>query len=138
MQSKISVGSGMLWGKGFLQSTQSRLDFLPETHTDFVFAVFAEEWGFVGAAGLLVLYGLILTRLLVIAWRARERFGALLAVGAAALVFWPTLFNIGMNIGVLPVVGIPLPLVSYGGSSLLTVMLVMGLALNVSTRRAIF
>ena len=103
-----------------------------------MFAVFAEEWGFVGAAGLLVLYGLILTRLLVIAWRARERFGALLAVGTAALVFWPTLFNIGMNIGVLPVVGIPLPLVSYGGSSLLTVMLVMGLALNVSTRRAIF
>lgn len=138
VQSKISVGSGMLWGKGFLQSTQSRLDFLPETHTDFVFAVFAEEWGFVGAAGLLILYGLILTRLLMIAWRARERFGALLAVGVAALVFWPTLFNIGMNIGVLPVVGIPLPLVSYGGSSLLTVMLVMGLALNVSTRRAIF
>lgn len=138
VQSKISVGSGMFWGKGFLQSTQSRLDFLPETHTDFVFAVFAEEWGFVGAVGLLVLYGLVLIRLLVIARRARDRFGSLVAVGAAALVFWPTLFNIGMNIGVLPVVGIPLPLVSYGGSSLLTVMIVIGLALNVSTRRAIF
>ena len=138
IQSKISVGSGMFWGKGFLQSTQSRLDFLPETHTDFVFAVFAEEWGFVGAVGLLVLYGFVLLRLLIIAWRARDRFGSLLAVGCAALIFWPTLFNIGMNIGVLPVVGVPLPLVSYGGSSLLTVMIAIGLALNVSTRRAIF
>ncbi len=138
IQSKISVGSGMVWGKGFLQSTQSRLDFLPETHTDFVFAVFAEEWGFVGATALLGLYALLLVRLLVIAWRARDRFGSLLAVGCAALVFWPALFNIGMNIGLLPVVGTPLPLVSYGGSSLLTVMIAIGLALNVSTRRAIF
>ena len=137
-QSTISVGSGMVWGKGFLQSTQNRLDFLPETHTDFVFAVFAEEWGFVGAVGLLVLYGLVLIRLLVIARRARDRFGSLIAVGAAALIFWPTLFNIGMNIGLLPVVGIPLPLVSYGGSALSTVMVAIGLALNVSTRRAIF
>ena len=128
----------MVWGKGFLQSTQSRLDFLPETHTDFVFAVFAEEWGFVGATALLGLYALLLVRLLVIAWRARDRFGSLLAVGCAALVFWPALFNIGMNIGLLPVVGTPLPLVSYGGSSLLTVMIAIGLALNVSTRRAIF
>lgn len=138
IQSKISVGSGMLWGKGFLQSTQSRLDFLPETHTDFIFAVFAEEWGFVGAVGLLVLYGCVLLRLLMIAWRARDRFGSLLTVGCAALIFWPALFNIGMNIGVLPVVGVPLPLVSYGGSSLLTIMIAIGLALNVSTRRAIF
>ncbi len=137
-QSTISVGSGMFWGKGFLQSTQNRLDFLPETHTDFVFAVFAEEWGFVGAVGLIGLYGLMLLRLLVIARRARDRFGSLIAVGAAALIFWPTLFNVGMNIGVLPVVGIPLPLVSYGGSSLLTIMIAIGLALNVSTRRAIF
>lgn len=138
IQSKITVGSGMLWGKGFLQGTQNRLDFLPEKHTDFVFAVLAEEWGFVGALVLLTLYAALLGRLLVIAWEARDRFGALLAVGAASMVFWQLLINIGMNIGVLPVVGVPLPLLSYGGSSLLTVMITLGLALNVSTRRFLF
>jgi rod shape determining protein RodA len=138
IQSKISIGSGMVWGKGFLQGTQSRLDFLPEKHTDFIFAVLAEEWGFVGVVVLLVLYGALLGRLLEIAWKARDRFGACLAVGGAAIVFWQVLINIGMNIGILPVVGVPLPLLSYGGSSLLTMMVAMGLALNVSTRRFLF
>ena len=138
LQSKITVGSGMLWGKGFLQGTQNRLDFLPEKHTDFVFAVLAEEWGFVGAVIVLALYGALLARLLLIAWRARDRFGSLLAVGAASIIFWQLLINIGMNIGILPVVGVPLPLLSYGGSSLLTVMMTLGLALNVSTRRFLF
>ena len=138
IQSKITVGSGMLWGKGFLQGTQNRLDFLPEKHTDFVFAVMAEEWGFVGTVVLLTLYGALLLRLLMIAWKARDRFGAFIAVGAASIVFWQMLINIGMNLGMLPVVGVPLPLLSYGGSSLLTVMVALGLALNVSTRRSLF
>jgi rod shape determining protein RodA len=138
IQSKISIGSGMLWGKGFLQGTQSQLDFLPEKHTDFVFSVLAEEWGFVGIIFLLSLYGVLLARLLMIAWKARDRFGSCVVVGGAAIVFWQLLINIGMNIGILPVVGVPLPFLSYGGSSLLTVMIAMGLALNVSTRRFLF
>jgi rod shape determining protein RodA len=138
IQSKITIGSGMLWGKGFLQGTQNRLDFLPEKHTDFVFAVVAEEWGFVGAAILLVLYGVLIAKLLTIAWQARDRFGFCLAIGAVSVVFWQLLINLGMNLGVLPVVGVPLPLLSYGGSSLLTMMMFLGLALNVSTRRSLF
>lgn len=138
IQSKITVGSGMLWGKGFLQGTQNRLDFLPEKHTDFVFAVVAEEWGFIGTMALLALYCALLMRLLVIAGKARDRFSALTAVGVASIVFWQMLINIGMNLGMLPVVGVPLPLLSYGGSSLLMVMIALGLALNVSTRRLLF
>ena len=107
IQSKMTVGSGMLWGKGFLLGTQNRLDFLPEKHTDFIFAVFAEEWGFVGALGLLVLYCALLIRLLVIALRARERFGLLLTVGVAGIIFWQIVINTGMNVGALPVVGVP-------------------------------
>jgi rod shape determining protein RodA len=138
IQSKITIGSGMLWGKGFLQGTQNRLDFLPEKHTDFVFAVVAEEWGFVGALVLLVLYSALLIKLLTIAWQARDRFGFCLAIGAVSVVFWQLLMNLGMNLGVLPVVGVPLPLLTYGGSSLLTIMMCLGLALNVSTRRSLF
>lgn len=138
IQSKVTIGSGMVWGKGFLQGTQNRLDFLPEKHTDFVFAVVAEEWGFIGAVALLALYGALLAKLLSIAWQARDRFGACLAVGAASAVFWQLLINLGMNLGVLPVVGVPLPLLSYGGSSLLTMMTCLGLALNVSTRRSLY
>ncbi len=138
IQSKITVGSGMLWGKGFLQGTQNRLDFLPEKHTDFVFAVMAEEWGFLGAVVLLTLYCALLMRLLIIAAKARDRFGAFVVVGATSIIFWQVLINVGMNLGILPVVGVPLPLLSYGGSSLLTVMIALGLALNVSTRRFLF
>lgn len=138
IQSKITVGSGMIWGKGFLQGTQNRLDFLPEKHTDFVFAVLAEEWGFAGAALLLTLYAALLIRLLYVAWRARDRFGALLAVGVAAIVFWQVVINVGMNTGILPVIGVPLPFLSYGGSALLTLMVGVGLAINVSTRRFLF
>ncbi len=138
IQSKITIGSGMVWGKGFLQGTQNRLDFLPEKHTDFVFAVVAEEWGFVGASFLLILYGALMAKLLAIAWQAHDRFGFCLAIGAVSVIFWQLLINLGMNLGVLPVVGVPLPLLSYGGSSLLTVMMCLGLALNVSTRRFLF
>lgn len=137
IQAKITVGSGMLWGKGFLQGTQNRLDFLPEKHTDFIFAVIAEEWGFVGAIVLLALYGALMAKLLAIAWQVRDRFGFCLAIGAVSVVFWQLLINLGMNLGVLPVVGVPLPLLSYGGSSLVTVMMCLGLALNVSSRRTL-
>lgn len=135
IQSKIAVGSGQFWGKGFLYGTQSQLHFLPEQHTDFVFSVFAEEWGFVGSAALAFLYlGLSLWGL-VIARNCKERFGQLLALGVTALLFWQVFINLCMVTGLMPVVGIPLPLFSYGGSSLITTMLALGLLLNLRMRR---
>ena len=135
IQSKIAVGSGQFWGKGFLSGTQSQLHFLPEQHTDFVFSVFAEEWGFVGSAALVFLYlGLALWGL-VIARNCKERFGQLLALGVTALLFWQVFINLCMVTGLMPVVGIPLPLFSYGGSSLITTMLALGLLLNLRMRR---
>lgn len=135
IQSKIAVGSGQFWGKGFLQGTQSQLHFLPEQHTDFVFSVFAEEWGFAGSAFLLLLYlGLILWGLQV-ARTCKDRFGQFLAVGVTALIFWQVFINLCMVTGLMPVVGIPLPLFSYGGSSLVTTMLALGILLNIRMRR---
>ncbi len=138
IQSKIAVGSGMMWGKGFLAGTQNHLDFLPEQHTDFIFSVFSEEWGFVGAAGLMMLYLAVLLRGMVIALRARDRFGGLLTLGLMSIVFWQVVVNVGMTTGMLPVVGIPLPFFSYGGSSLFCLLLGTGLVMNVSTRRFLF
>jgi rod shape determining protein RodA len=138
IQSKIAVGSGQFWGKGFLQGTQSQLHFLPEQHTDFVFSVFAEEWGFVGSAAVVLLYlGLCLWGVL-IARSCKDRFGQLLALGVTALLFWQVFVNLCMVTGLLPVVGIPLPLFSYGGSSLITTMLALGLLLNLRMRRFLF
>jgi rod shape determining protein RodA len=135
IQSKIAVGSGQFWGKGFLHGTQSQLHFLPEQHTDFVFSVFAEEWGFVGSAALVFLYlGLSLWGLF-IARSCKERFGQLLALGVTALLFWQVFINLCMVTGLMPVVGIPLPLFSYGGSSLITTMLALGILLNLRMRR---
>jgi rod shape determining protein RodA len=138
IQSKIAVGSGMFWGKGFLHGTQNRLQFLPEQHTDFIFSVFAEEWGFAGCATLAVLYLALLLRLFQIVARAKDRFGALLVFGVLAIVFWQAFVNMAMTTGLLPVVGITLPLFSYGGSSMITLLLGVGLALNVSMRRFTF
>ncbi len=138
IQSKIAVGSGMMWGKGFLRGTQNHLNFLPEQHTDFIFSVFAEEWGFVGAALLVALYLALVLRGLVIAARARDRFGVLLVLGLTSVVFWQAVINVGMTTGLLPVVGIPLPFFSYGGSSLLCLLVGVGLAMNVSMRRYYF
>ncbi|MCW8891809.1 MAG: rod shape-determining protein RodA [Deltaproteobacteria bacterium] len=138
IQSKIAVGSGGLFGKGFLQGTQSQLSFLPERHTDFAFSVFAEEWGFAGSLILLALYLFLIIWGLYVARRAVDRFGLFLAVGVTAMIFWHIVVNLGMVIGLLPVVGVPLPLFSYGGTSMVTTMIGVGLLMNVSMRRFMF
>ncbi len=134
-QSMIAVGSGQLWGKGHRGGTQTQLSFLPEQHTDFAFSVWAEEMGLMGCALLLFLYLMLLIVALAVAADARDTYGSLVAVGVAALILWQTLINVGMVIGVAPVVGLTLPLFSYGGSSLLTTMCGLGLLLNVHFRR---
>jgi rod shape determining protein RodA len=138
IQSKIAVGSGQLTGKGFMAGTQTQLHFLPEQHTDFAFSVLAEEWGFLGAAVVLLLLAVIIYRGLYNALKAKDRVGMLVVVGATACIFWPAVINVGMVLGLFPVVGIPLPFISYGGSSTLTTMAAMGLIQGVSIHRFIF
>jgi rod shape determining protein RodA len=138
IQSKIAVGSGGFWGKGFLQGTQSQLSFLPERHTDFAFSVFAEEWGFFGSSLLLLGYMFLIIWGIYIARRASDRFGMFLAIGVTAMIFWHIVVNLGMVIGLLPVVGVPLPLFSYGGTSMVTTMVGIGLLMSVSMRRFMF
>jgi rod shape determining protein RodA len=138
IQSEIAIGSGGPWGKGFLKGTQARLNFLPEQSTDFIFAVFAEEFGLAGSILLLTLYAILILRGAWIARHTRDRFGALLAIGLVAIVFWQVAINIGMASGLLPVVGITLPLVSYGGSSLIAMMMAMGLLISINIRRYFF
>lgn len=135
LQSKIAVGSGGKFGKGYLEGTQGHLHFLPERHTDFAFAVWGEEWGFVGSFIFLGLYFALLVWGLYIAMNARDRFGVLLAFGVVILIFWQAVINLLMILGFLPVVGIPLPLVSYGGSSLMTTMICCAILMNVRMRR---
>jgi rod shape determining protein RodA len=137
-QSKIAIGSGMFWGKGFLNGTQTSLHFLPEQHTDFAFSVLAEEWGFLGSFVLLTIYFTLILWGLSIAGNSRDRFGVLIAFGVLAILFWQLVINVCMTTGLLPVVGIPLVLISYGGSSVLSVMGGLGLLLNVSMRRFMF
>ncbi len=135
IQSKTAIGSGGLYGKGWLQGTQSQLDFLPESHTDFIIAVQAEEFGLIGVCLLLVLYVLIVARGLMIAYSAQDSFGRTLA-GSLTLTFFVYVFvNIGMVSGLLPVVGVPLPLVSYGGTSIITLMAAFGVLMSISTHR---
>jgi len=138
IQSKIAVGSGQILGKGFLKGTQTRLKFLPENHTDFAFSVWAEEWGFIGSVFLLMLYLILILWGINIAKNSKDRFGSTLAIGITAVVFWQLVINVGMTIGLMPVVGIPLVLFSYGGSSVLSTMLGMGLLMNISIRRFMF
>jgi len=135
IQSKIAIGSGGFYGKGWLNGTQSHLEFLPEKTTDFIFAVFSEEFGLVGSLILLMLYGFIIFRGLYISTRAQDTFSRLLA-GSLIMTFFVYAFvNISMVIGILPVVGIPLPLVSYGGTSLVTLMASFGILMSVHTHR---
>ena len=138
LQSRIAVGSGGLLGKGWLEGTQTQLRFLPTQHTDFVFSVLAEEWGFVGSAFILSLYLLLLLWGLWIARNSKDSFGALLAVGLVGTLFWPATVNVAMVLGLAPVIGVPLPLFSYGGSALLSAGIAVGLLLNVSMRRYVF
>lgn len=135
IQSKIAIGSGGLHGKGWLESTQSKLDFLPESSTDFIFSVFAEEFGLLGCLSLLTLYLLIISRCLYIAVQAQDSYSQLLA-GSLTLTFFVYVFvNIGMVIGILPVVGIPLPLISYGGTSMTTLLAGFGILMSIHTHR---
>ncbi len=135
IQSKIAVGSGMICGKGFLKGTQNILAFLPEQHTDFIFSVLAEEWGFIGSLVILVIFLMFIIRGLSIAYGCRDVFGTMLASGITALIAWQIFINIGMVMGLMPVVGVPLPFVSYGGSSIITLMICIGILLNISMRR---
>ena len=138
IQSKIAIGSGMLSGKGFLKGTQNALAFLPEQHTDFIFSVLSEEWGFVGSTTVLVLFLILIIWGLAVAYACRDHFGTLLAAGITALIFWQVLINIGMVTGLMPVVGVTLPFISYGGSSIVTMMIGAGILMNISMRRFMF
>ncbi|MCI6159114.1 MAG: rod shape-determining protein RodA [Selenomonadaceae bacterium] len=135
IQSKIAIGSGMLFGKGLFHGTQSQLNFLPENHTDFIFAVVGEELGFIGAAFLLLLYLIVLWRGMKIAQDASDVFGRLLAVGITSMLAFHVLVNVGMTMGIMPVTGIPLPLMSYGVSSLTTNILSIAILLNIQLRK---
>ena len=135
IQAKIAIGSGGFWGKGFASGTQSRLGFVPVSHADFIFAAFAEEQGFVGTLIVLLLYLALLLRLLDGAQMAVDRAGSYLLVGFAAVLFFQVAVNVGMMIGFFPITGIPLPLMSQGGSSAMFTFLGLGLAMSVSMRR---
>jgi rod shape determining protein RodA len=135
LQSKIAVGAGGLWGKGTNQGTQTQGDFLPIPYTDFIFAAFCEEHGFVGGIGILLLYFLILTRLIQNAQQASDMPGTFIVMGVVAVILFQIVVNIGMVVGLMPVTGIPLPLMSYGGSSILFTFLALGIVMNIRMRR---
>ncbi len=137
-QSKIAVGSGEFAGKGFMKGTQTQLEFLPEHTTDFIFSVLAEEWGFVGCMVVLALYMAFLMRIVSVIARSKELFLGMVIFGIGSQIFIHTVVNVGMVIGLLPVVGIPLPLFSYGGSSVLSCMFAIGLVLGLDMRRLVF
>jgi rod shape determining protein RodA len=134
-QARIAVGNGGWGGQGFMRGSQNQFLFLHEQHSDFPFPVYAEEWGFFGSLALVALYGFLVLWCLRVAASAKDRFGAVIAVGVGSIVFWHTVFNLGMVTGLLPVVGVTLPLFSYGGSSVMTVLMGIGLVMNVSMRR---
>jgi rod shape determining protein RodA len=138
IQSMIAIGSGQFTGKGLKKGTQSQLNFLPEHHTDFIFAVFSEEHGFLGAMVLLSLYSLFFLTSLNIAYVSHDKFGTLLALGIIMIFFWHVFINIGMVCGILPIVGVPLPFMSYGGSSLITSLIGIAILTNISNKRFMF
>jgi rod shape determining protein RodA len=135
IQSKIAVGSGGLLGKGFMKGTQSHLRFLPEQHTDFVFSVWAEEWGFIGCFFLLLIVFIIIYRGLKIAYTCKNPAGSYLAVGVTLYIFWQVIINIFMTLGLFPVVGVPFPFFSYGGSAMIISFMGVGLLLNIGMRK---
>ena len=135
IQSKISVGSGQFWGKGYLKGTQARLNFLPARHTDFIFSVFTEEWGFFGGVVLVGLYLFLILWCLRHVGKTKDRSGTILTLGITSILAFQITINIGMVLGLLPIIGMPLPFMSYGGSALLSQMIGIGLILNVRMRR---
>ncbi len=138
IQSRIAIGSGGLFGNGWLSGTQSQLFFLPESHTDFIFATFSEQWGFLGSSLLILIYYLIIRQGFTIAQRTSDSFGKLLAYGISLLLALQVFINIAMNMGLAPVVGLPLPLLSYGGSSVLVTFVALGILVNIDRTRAVF
>ena len=138
IQSIIAVGSGGLFGKGFLRGTQTQLKFLPEQQTDFVFSVFAEEWGFAGGVFLMILFLTLILWCLKIAFQSKDLPGKVISAGVTMMIFGQVFINIGMVLGIIPIVGIPLPFMSYGGSSMVVFMAGVGLILNVRMRRFVF
>ncbi|MFN2364343.1 MAG: rod shape-determining protein RodA [Halarsenatibacteraceae bacterium] len=135
IQSKIAVGSGMITGRGYLAGTQTQLNFLPEKHTDFIFAVLAEEFGFIGVAVVLIIYLLLLLQILKVAARAKDSFGQLITIGVLGLFLFHILENVGMVLGIMPITGIPLPFISYGGSFMVISLIAIGLVININMRR---
>ena len=138
IQSKIAIGSGGILGRGWLSGTQSQLRFLPESHTDFIFATFAEEWGLFGALVLFLLYYILIAQAIDIGLRTRDYFGKLLAFGIASMIGIQVVINISMTMGLAPVVGLPLPLMSYGGSSVVITFIALGILANIDRTRAVF
>lgn len=138
IQSKIAIGSGGLWGKGWLSGTQNLLNFLPERHTDFIFSVVGEEWGFIGSMVLLFLYFILIKRGIRIAEDTTEIYGKLISTGIVTMLAFQIIVNISMTVGLMPVVGLPLPLLSYGGSSMWTTMVGIALLLNIKMRKTRF
>lgn len=138
IQSKIAVGSGEILGKGFRKGTQSQLEFIPERHSDFIYCVLSEEHGFIGSLFTLLLFVYLFHINFQIAMNAKDKFGALVAVGLTSIVFWHVFINISMVIGILPIVGVPLPLLSYGGSSLLATLFSLGVISSISYRKNMF
>jgi len=138
IQSMVAVGSGKIVGKGYRKGTQSRLNFIPEHHTDFVFSVFCEEHGFIGAVLLLIIFLAFIVTGLSIAYQSNDKFALLLSMGLMSIFFWHTFINLGMVIGLLPIVGVPLPFMSYGGSSLMTTMIIVAVLTNVANRKTMF
>ena len=137
-QSKIAIGSGRLFGKGFLSGTQSQLNFLPERHTDFIFSLIGEEWGFLGAMVLVASFFILVYTCLQIAEHTRDRFGYFTALGIVSIFTFQIIINIGMVLGLCPVVGLTLPFISYGRSSFIVFVIMLGIILNISQRRTMF
>lgn len=138
IQSMIAVGSGQLSGKGYKKGTQSQLNFLPEHHTDFIFSVFSEEWGFLGCLVLVAMYLAFLLSGMSVAYRSHDKFGVLLAFGIVSIFFWHIVINMGMVMGLLPIVGVPLPFMSYGGSALITSCLGVAILTNIANKKFMF
>jgi cell division protein FtsW (lipid II flippase) len=135
IQSQIAIGSGGFWGKGYMNGTQSQLKFLPEQYTDFIFSVFSEEWGFVGSAVLLAMYLILILKGLSIASKAKDKVGRLIAVGVVTIFLVQMFINVGVTTGIMPVTGLTLPFISYGGSSIISTSIALGLLINVGYRR---